>query len=195
MGFLRVVFIFVGLAVCFQIGLDGTSLTPDTVMSYGTSLFRSMMAFFIMLSLDYARMWLKGVSLYEKGLGITGFIYSVGMVTINWLGESQHIVLVALGDTYHITSSNTSLLFRNFDMNLLTYVDWTFWFTMSIAGLELIVPYANRYNRATDDNNRQKGNLSRIFEPRIKVERVDRRSNKEVELNLEGNNVPQSIDR
>lgn len=136
MGGLRLVFIFIGIAVCSELPLDD-----------GISLFRSYFSFFIMFTLDYARMWFKGVSWYEKLLGIVGSIYTFIHLAFNWLALSGQFVLHKTEATYYISSSSTFRMIPDFKVFLDPYIQWTAIMTLSLAVCELLVPAFNRYSQ------------------------------------------------
>lgn len=135
LGLLRIVFIFIGLAVCSELPADE-----------GVSMFRSYFAFFIMFTLDYARMWFKGASWYEKGLGILGSIYTLLQVALNWLATSRQLVLLKTETSYYIMSSSTFRMVPNFKFNLDHYMQWTAYITLGVAACELLIPSFNRYS-------------------------------------------------
>lgn len=134
MGLLRLIFIFFGLAVC-------TEFTQDA-----TILFRSYLAFFIMLALDYSRMMFKGISLYEKIVGYAGFSFCVSESVLSILAMGRNFVLQETGDTYYIISSETFRMFPYFKWNINSFFHFTALITMCIAVSELLIPFWNRFN-------------------------------------------------
>lgn len=159
MGLLRLVFIFIGLATCSEIPVDD-----------GTSMFRSYFAFFIMLVLDYSRMFFKGRSKYEKGVGIAGLIFTLIQVTLNWMAASKSLVLHKDETAYVITPSSTFRMFT-IHLNVDDYIQWTAIITMFIAALELTIPFVNRYSlRKKDEERKPKEKRGFQFRWRLKQE-------------------------
>lgn len=136
MGFLRLFFIFFGIAICSELPVGD-----------GTSFFRSYIAFFIMLALDYARMLFNGRSRYEKGLGFVGFIFTLVEISFCLLGTSKEFVLKEDLGAYSIISSGTFRLFPSFNMEIDTFIQWTATITIAVAVGELFVPYTNRFSK------------------------------------------------
>lgn len=136
MGLLRLFCIFIGIAICCEIPNDD-----------GTMLFRSFFAFYIMFGLDYARMWIKGVSPYERYLGFGGVVFSLLVIAFNALGMSKNFVFSQAESSYYIVSAESFRLFPNFSWNIDSYFLYVVCLTMAAAVLELVIPYVNRYNR------------------------------------------------
>lgn len=142
LGLLRLVCIFIGLAVCSELPADD-----------GVSMFRSFFAFFIMIALDYSRMFIKGKSLYERSLGVTGFIFSLIVIAFNYLGSSKQLILQTFDGGFYIVSSATFQLLPNIHLNNNYYFLGTAIATMVIASGELLVPFSNRYKKKIADKN------------------------------------------
>jgi hypothetical protein len=136
MGLLRLVFIFIGISVCSELPTDD-----------GVSFFRSFFAFFIMLAFDYSRMAFKGKSPFEIWLGRIGLFYTLMQSAICWLGTGRQFVIHKTDASYNIISSETFRLFPYMNIQIDSYMQWTLYLTLFVAGFELVVPNINRYSQ------------------------------------------------
>jgi hypothetical protein len=100
-----------------------------------------------MFGLDYARMWMKGVSPFERYLGLGGLVFSLAVIAFNSLGMSRNFVLSQAESSYYIVSAETFRLFPNFSWDIDSYFFYVACLTMAAAALELLIPFVNRYNR------------------------------------------------
>lgn len=143
MGILRLIFIFFGLAICSEFTADATVL------------FRSYLAFFIMLALDYSRMMFNGISKYEKTVGYIGFTFCLLEGLLSLLAMGKSFVINHEQDAYFIMSTETFRMFPGFKWNVDSFFLWTSILTMSIAASELLIPFWNRYKKKKTEENKE----------------------------------------
>lgn len=141
MGLVRLIFIGAGIAVCSELPADD-----------GVSFFRSYVAFFVMLALDYYRMATKGVSTYEKIIGVGGFLFTLFQAFFCWLGTSKQIVLDKTAAEYVIVSSKTFGLLPHLYWPIHSYMMWTAYLTAFIAGFELTIQFVNRFSKKQEND-------------------------------------------
>ncbi|ELK41254.1 hypothetical protein D478_14815 [Brevibacillus agri BAB-2500] len=129
MGLIRLVLIFISIAVIAEIPADD-----------GVSLFRSIFAFYIMLILDYVKILYRDKQKKDFGffVGGAGLISCLVFSGISLLGLFKQLVLTVENGAYFVTNSKTFMLFP-FHVNLQSYIQFSAVVTLGVALLEIFI--------------------------------------------------------